>query len=125
MKHFVTGYRTGTSCFAITCMRVFMVRLLALYQPTTHHWSFFREVSSVLPLNQMSMQTKQRGNGQLNRWVCANLSDSMVHMESGQLLLVPPEGIVMSGSNVRRLAFGSRHDESCMGIGKDGTAEVV
>ena len=76
-----------------------MVRSLALYQPTPQ-WFFCKEVSSVLPLKRRSMQTKQRGNGKLNRGGCANLSDSTMHMESGQLLLVPPEGLVMSGSNV-------------------------
>ena len=81
-----------------------MVRSLALYQPTPQQWFFCKEVSSVLPLKRRSMQTKQRGNGKLNRWGCANLSDSTMHMESGQLLLVPPEGLVMSGkgSNVMK-----------------------
>ena len=98
---------------------------------TPQYWYFFREVSSVLPLNRRSMHTKQRVNAQLNRWrqrrvektirwggeklraaphpwqretrkreVCANISDSTVHMESVQLILVSPEGHVMSGSNV-------------------------
>ena len=76
-----------------------MVRSLALCQPTPQHWSLSREVSSVLPLNRRSMQTKQRGNVKLDRWVCANLSDSTMHMESVQLILGPPERLVMSGSN--------------------------
>ena len=37
-------------------------------------------------LNCMSRQTKQRGNTQLNRCLCANLSDSAVLMESIQQL---------------------------------------
>ena len=76
---------------------------------TPQHWFFFREVSSVLPLNRRSMQTKQRGNAQLNRWVCANISDSTVHMESVQLILVSPEGHVISGSNVTN----ALHSEAC------------
>ena len=76
---------------------------------TPQQGSFFREVSSVLPLNRRSMQTKQRGNAQLNRWVCANISDSTVHMESVQLILVSPEGHVMSGSNVTN----ALHSEAC------------
>ena len=87
---------------------------------TPQHLSFFREVSSVLPLNRRSMQTKQRGNAQLNRRVCANISDSTVHMESVQLILVSPERHVMSGSNVTK-EFGSLQDGSCLGIGKDDT----
>ena len=91
-------------------------------QPTPQHWSFFGEVSSVLPLNRRSMQTKQRGNAQLNRWVCANITDSTLHTESVQLILVSPEGQVMSGSNVTNaFAFGSLQDGSCLGIGKDDT----
>ena len=42
---------------------------------------------------------------QLNRWVCANISDSTVDMESVQLLLVSPEGHVMSGSNVMNVLY--------------------
>ena len=68
-------------------LEVFMVRSLAICQPTPQHWSLSREVSSVLHLTRMSMQTKQRGNMKLDRWVCANLSDSTVHMESVQLIL--------------------------------------
>ena len=41
-----------------------------------------------------------RGNGPLDRWVRANLSDSTVHMESVQLLLVSPEGLITSCSNL-------------------------
>ena len=48
-----------------------------------------------------------------------------VHMESVQLILGPPERLVMSGSNERTLAFGSLYDGSCLGIGKDDTTEVV
>ena len=80
-----------------------------LDRKTPQHWSFFREVSSVLPLNRRSMHTKQRGNAQLNGWVCANISDSTVHMESVQLILVSPEGHVMSGSNVTN----ALHSEAC------------
>ena len=79
-----------------------MVRSLSLYQPTPQQWFFSREVSSVLLLKRRSTQTKQRGNGKLNRCGCANLSDSKMHMESRQLFLVPPEGLVMSGSNVTK-----------------------
>ena len=73
---------------------------------TPQHWSFFREVSSVLP---PKPKTKQRGNAQLNRWVCVSISDSTVHMESVQLILVSPEGHVMSGSNVTN----ALHSEAC------------
>ena len=73
---------------------------------TPQHWSFFREVSSVLP---PKPKTKQRGNAQLNRWVCVNISDSTVHMESVQLILVSPEGHVVSGSNVTN----ALHSEAC------------
>ena len=42
---------------------------------------------------------------QLNRWVCATISDSTMHIESVQLLLVSPEGHVMSGSNVMHVLY--------------------
>ena len=56
------------------------------------------------------MQTKQRLHAQLNRCFCGNLSDSTVHMESVQLLLVSPEGHVMSGSKCSERL----HSEACM-----------
>ena len=43
-------------------------------------------------------QTKRKRT--IESMVCANITDSTVHMESVQLILVSPEGHVMSGSNV-------------------------
>ena len=76
-------------------------------QPKPQHWSFFREVSSVLHLNCRSRQTKQRGNTQFNRCLCANLSSPQLKC------------------NERLHSFGSLYDGSYLGIGKDATIEVV
>ena len=71
----------------VTKMTTMKTLFLAVWgQPKPQHWSFFREVSSVLHLNCRSRQTKQRGNTQFNRCLCANISDSAMLMESIQLL---------------------------------------
>ena len=65
------NYYNNESTILSYCLEVFMVRSLAVYQPTPQHWS-----------------------------LSANLSYSTVHMESVQLILGLPERLVMSGSNV-------------------------
>ena len=85
-------------------LEVFMVRSLALCHPTTLVLIQRGQFGPAPKPKVHADQTKRKR--ELGSMGLATLSDSIVHMESVQLIIGPPERLVMSGSNVTNACIG-------------------